>query len=145
ERAGYFLSGRSLTGRGRLGRGFQPAIVRAHSRARAVSVMAGNSRRTSTAAANSPRCSKGARIASASASLITNITGAWGYSVGGQASGLRFVAFSQRDEGPSVLLMPSGGHHRRPLAALLRDYSPPRPPKRVQLERELRQISVWRD
>ena len=41
--------------------------------------------------------------------------------------------------------MPPDGHHRRPLAALLRDYSPPRSPKCVQLERELRQMSVVRD
>ena len=70
-------------GRDRLGirftdrSGLQPAIVRAHSRACALSVMPGNSRRSSTAAANSPRCWKTARIAAASASLTTNIPGAW--------------------------------------------------------------------
>ena len=37
--------------------GFQPAMVRTHSRACVLSVMPGNSRRSSTAAANSPRCS----------------------------------------------------------------------------------------
>lgn len=42
---------------GRSGSGFQPAMVRAHARACALSVMPGNSRRSSTAAANSPRCS----------------------------------------------------------------------------------------
>ena len=42
------------TGRGGTGRGFQPAMVRAQARACAVSVMAGNSRRSSTAAENSP-------------------------------------------------------------------------------------------
>ena len=45
------------TGRGGTGRGFQPAMVRAQARACAVSVMAGNSRRSSTAAENSPLCS----------------------------------------------------------------------------------------
>jgi hypothetical protein len=39
-----------LTKRGATGSGFQPAMVRAHSRACAVSVMAGNSRRSSMAA-----------------------------------------------------------------------------------------------
>jgi hypothetical protein len=38
----------------RTGSGFQAAMVRAHSRAAALSVMAGNSRRNSTAADNSP-------------------------------------------------------------------------------------------
>ena len=38
-----------------------------------VSVTPGNSRRSSTAAANSPRCSKTARIAAASSSVTTNI------------------------------------------------------------------------
>src|SRR5271166_4563993 len=45
-----------------MGGGFQPAMVRAHSRASAVSVMPGNSRRSSTAADNSPPRSKAARI-----------------------------------------------------------------------------------
>ena len=45
------------TGRSGTGRGFQPAMVRAQARACAVSVTAGNSRRSSTAAENSPRCS----------------------------------------------------------------------------------------
>src|SRR4051812_33331080 len=39
------------------GSGVQPAIVRAHSRALALSVMPGNSRHSSTAADNSPPCS----------------------------------------------------------------------------------------
>ena len=37
------------------GSGFEPAIVRAHSRAMALSVMPGNSRRSSIAPASSPR------------------------------------------------------------------------------------------
>ena len=57
------------TGCGGTGRGFLQAIVRAQARACAVSVMLGNSRRSSTAAENSPRCSKAARIAAASASV----------------------------------------------------------------------------
>ena len=61
--------------------GFQPAMVRAHSRACALSVMPGNRRRSSTAAANSPRCSNAARIAAASASVTTNIAGAWARTV----------------------------------------------------------------
>jgi hypothetical protein len=52
---------RQLGGRGPSG--FQPAIVRAHSRACMVSVINGNSRRSSTAAASSPLCSKAVRIA----------------------------------------------------------------------------------
>ena len=63
----------------RSGSGFQLAMVRAHSRAWALSVSA---RETvvvvRAAAANSPRCSKTARIAAASASVTTNIAGAWG-------------------------------------------------------------------
>jgi hypothetical protein len=42
---------------GRSGSGFQPAMVRAHSRACALSVMPGNRRRSSMAAEKSPRCS----------------------------------------------------------------------------------------
>jgi hypothetical protein len=42
-----------------------------------VSVINGNSRRSSTAAANSPLCSKAVRIAAAYASVTTNIPGAW--------------------------------------------------------------------
>ena len=61
--------------------GFQPAMVPAHSRACALSVTPGNSRRSSTAAENSPRCSNAARIAAASASLTTNIAGAWARTV----------------------------------------------------------------
>jgi hypothetical protein len=54
----------------------QPAIVRAHARASALSVTPGKSRRSSTAADSSPRCSKAARIAAASASVTTNMRGA---------------------------------------------------------------------
>jgi hypothetical protein len=70
---------RSRTG-GRGGRtsGFQPAMVRAQSRACALSVMPGKCRRNSTAAANSPPCSKAARIAAASSSEMTNMRGSMG-------------------------------------------------------------------
>jgi len=51
------LTARSPAGRSRLGRGRQPAMVRTHSRACALSVMPGNSCRSSRAAENSPRCS----------------------------------------------------------------------------------------
>ena len=67
----------------RSGSGFQPAIMRAHSLARALSGMPGNRRRSSTAAENSPPWSKAMRIAAASASVTTNITRAW---EGGAAS-----------------------------------------------------------
>ena len=43
-----------LTSRGLTGSGFQPAMIRAHSRASAMSVTPGNSRRSSTAADSSP-------------------------------------------------------------------------------------------
>ena len=63
-----------LTGRS----GFQLAMVRAHRRASALSPMPGNSRRSSIAADNSPPRSNAARIRAASASVTTNIPGAWG-------------------------------------------------------------------
>jgi hypothetical protein len=63
--------------RGLAGSGFQAAMVRAHSRASALSVTPGNNRRSSTAAANSPPWSKAARMAAASASETANISGAW--------------------------------------------------------------------
>jgi hypothetical protein len=59
----------------RTGSGFHPAMVRAHARASASSVTLGNSRRSSTAAANSPPCSKAVRIAAASASVTVNMSG----------------------------------------------------------------------
>ncbi|MGD0110183.1 MAG: hypothetical protein ABSC06_40150 [Rhodopila sp.] len=52
---------------GGLGSGVQPEMLRAHSRALALSAMPGNSRRSSTAADSSPSCSKIVRIAAASA------------------------------------------------------------------------------
>jgi hypothetical protein len=67
---------RTLTGRSGAS-GFQPAMVRAHSRAPALSAMPGNNRRSSTEAENSPPRSNAARIAAASASVTTNIVGAW--------------------------------------------------------------------
>jgi hypothetical protein len=63
---------------GATGSGFQPAMILAHSRACTLSVMPGNSRRSSTAAESSPPRSKALRIAAASASLTTNIARAWG-------------------------------------------------------------------
>jgi hypothetical protein len=65
------------TGRNGTGSGFQAAMIRAHSRACAVSVTPGNSRRSSTAADNSPSCSKVVRIAAASASETTNMLAGW--------------------------------------------------------------------
>ena len=62
---------------GRSGSGFQPAMMRAHSLAWTLSTMPGKRRRSSTAADSSPRCSKTARIAAASASDTTNMPGAW--------------------------------------------------------------------
>jgi hypothetical protein len=59
------------------GKGCQPAMTRTHSRAWTLSVMPGNSRRNSIAADNSPCCSNVARIAAASASVTTNMQGAW--------------------------------------------------------------------
>jgi hypothetical protein len=52
-------------------------MVREHSRACAVSVTPGNSRRSSTAADSSPPWSKAARMAVASASETTNMPAGW--------------------------------------------------------------------
>jgi hypothetical protein len=65
------------TGRNGAGGGCQPAMVRAQARACVVSVTAGNNRRNSTAADSSPRCSKAARIAAASASVTMNMPAGW--------------------------------------------------------------------
>jgi hypothetical protein len=62
---------------GRGGKGCQHAMARAHSRACTLSVIEGNSRHNSIAADNSPCCSNVARIAAASASVTTNMQGAW--------------------------------------------------------------------
>ena len=67
----------SLTSRGFTGSGFQPAMIRAQSRACALSVTPGNKRRSSTAADSSPPRSKAARIAAASASVTTNMSTGW--------------------------------------------------------------------
>jgi hypothetical protein len=95
--------------------GFQPAIARAHSRACAVSVTPGNSRRSSTAADSSPPRSKAARIAAASASVTTNMPGAWergrGRTSDGQmtAAGARRCLLARRScEGIDIRL---GWHH----------------------------------
>jgi hypothetical protein len=66
-----------VTRRKGTGSGFQPAMVRAHARACALSATPGNSRRSSMAAVNSPPWSKAVRMAVASASETTNISGAW--------------------------------------------------------------------
>ena len=67
----------SLTSRGFTGSGFQPAMIRAQSRACALSLTPGNKRRSSTAADSSPPRSKAARIAAASASVTTNMSTGW--------------------------------------------------------------------
>ena len=67
----------SLGGRG--ASGFRPAMVRAHSRACALSVTPRNSRRNSTAADSSPPWSTAARIAAASTSETTNIAAVLGH------------------------------------------------------------------
>jgi Transposase DDE domain group 1 len=78
ERMGYRRWPESSLVRPGEGRGFQPAMVRAHARACVSSVTPGNRRRSSTAADSSPPRSKALRIAAASASLTTNIPAAWG-------------------------------------------------------------------
>ena len=64
-------------GRGGSFNGVHPTIVLAQTRARSLSAMPGNRRRTSIAAANSPPRSNAARIAAASSSETTNIRQAW--------------------------------------------------------------------
>jgi hypothetical protein len=73
-----FRARRSGAGRrsGRLS-GVHPAMVLAHRRACSLSVIAGNSRRSSIAVANSPSRSNAARITAASSSDTTNIPKAW--------------------------------------------------------------------
>jgi hypothetical protein len=67
-----------VTGRGWIsGTGAQPAMIRACARASVLSVTAGNRRRNSTAAENSPPCSKAARIAAAWLSVTVNMRRAW--------------------------------------------------------------------
>jgi hypothetical protein len=61
----------------RAGSGVQPAMVLAHARAFMLSMTPGNRRRNSIAADSSPSSSKMARIAAASASVMTNIPSAW--------------------------------------------------------------------
>jgi hypothetical protein len=82
-------------------------MERAHSRACALSVTPGNSRRSSTAAANSPLSRKTARIAAASASLTTNIAGAWLLAVWaatvGMVSGYRASTGLSRAEAHDVV------------------------------------------
>jgi Domain of unknown function DUF29 len=62
-------------GRGGIAR--QPAIIRAQSCARSWSVMPGNSRRNSTAAASSPPFSKTSRIAAASVWPLARAAPSW--------------------------------------------------------------------
>lgn len=68
---------RRVSTTGSFGSGCQPAMIRAHSRACWLSPTPGNGRRSSTAAANSPRWWKISRIAAASASVTENMHGAW--------------------------------------------------------------------
>ena len=74
---GYRRVPGSLASCGFTDSGFQAAMVRAQSRACTLSVMPGNSRRSSTAADNSPPRSNAARIAAASASVTTNMPAGW--------------------------------------------------------------------
>jgi hypothetical protein len=78
-RAGFALRAGPSDDRRRSGRfsGFHPAMVLAHSWACSLSAIAGNSRRTTIAAANSPSRSNAARMAAASSSDTTNIGQAW--------------------------------------------------------------------
>jgi hypothetical protein len=57
--------------------GCQPAMMRTHSRARAIVINTWNSRRNSTTAESSPCCSNAVRITAACASLTQNIGRAW--------------------------------------------------------------------
>jgi len=82
-RAGYRGAGRRSGRRS----GFHPAMVLAHHRACSLSVIAGNSRRNSIAAANSPSRSNAARIAAASSSDTTNIGQAWKPELSGASDG----------------------------------------------------------
>ena len=61
------------SGRSWAGGGIHPAMLRAHARAFVLSVIPGNRRRNSIAADSSPSLLKVARIAAASASVMTNI------------------------------------------------------------------------
>ena len=63
------------TADGRTSSGCHSAMVRTHSRAQAMLLTPGNSRRSSTTADSSPRCSKAVRIMAACASLTLNIDG----------------------------------------------------------------------
>jgi hypothetical protein len=69
------IAGRGLTD-GLISSGRQPAMVRTHSRAHAMLPTPGNSRRNSTTADSSPRCSNAVRIMAACALLTQNIDGA---------------------------------------------------------------------
>ncbi len=81
--AGYAAAGRDARRRlarrgltGGNGNGCQLAMLLAHNRVFSLLARPGNSRRSSTAAASSPPCSKASRIAAASASDKANIPGA---------------------------------------------------------------------
>jgi hypothetical protein len=92
--AGFaFRAGRSDERRrsGRLS-GFHPAMVLAHCRASSLSAIAGNSRRTTIAAANSPSRSNAARMAAASSSDTTNIGQAWEAERSGASDGISYLA-----------------------------------------------------
>ena len=95
------MRGRSrVTGRSWGGNGFQPAMLRAHARASVLSVIPGNRRRNSIAADSSPSLSQVARIAAASASVMTNIPKALSVHMTagkrrGGAAGLLFITPSE--------------------------------------------------
>ncbi len=74
--------------------GFQPAMVRAHVRAWALSVMLGKRRHSSIAADNSPSAKNAVRIASASALVIMNIIERWGAHPANRKPGVITLAWS---------------------------------------------------
>ena len=67
-----------VTVHGAGGNGVQPAMLRTHVRAWALSAMPGKRRRNSTTADSSPLWSNAARIAAASSSVTMNIRNIWG-------------------------------------------------------------------
>jgi hypothetical protein len=73
----FALRGRSGITEDAAGSGVHPAIVRAHARAFALSVIPGKRRRSSIAADNSPSWLKMVRMASASDSVTRNMQRAW--------------------------------------------------------------------
>ena len=128
----YRVSSGVPAGSGVAGRAgaLQPAMVLAQARACAVSVTPGNSRRSSATADSSPRCSKAARIAVASASVTTKHAGRMGV----RTAGGKRPSWLRRN-GPAVW------HRKR--------YRPPRDRRRPRHEpgrsRLLRSLRRLRD